>query len=153
MKNKKILIILITILVIIISAFLGRYIALNQDTTKTVGFAINIYTGINYNTRLITTYSEYETIVIENGIVINNKAKLEEKDFKKHDFIVDFIPYDNTLKVNDINLNISGNDVTIDYNVNKEVRSDTQLLVYFIPLKKGQITNFNLANRHFTYTN
>ncbi len=153
MKNKKILIILITILVIIISAFLGRYIALNQDTTKTVGFAINIYTGINYNTRLITTYSEYETIVNENGIVINNKAKLEEKDFKKHDFIVDFIPYDNTLKVNDINLNISGNDVTIDYNVNKEVRSDTQLLVYFIPLKKGQITNFNLANRHFTYTN
>ena len=152
MKNKKILIILITILVIIISAFLGRYIALNQDTTKTVGFAINIYTGINYNTRLITTYSEYETIVNENGI-INNKAKLEEKDFKKHDFIVDFIPYDNTLKVNDINLNISGNDVTIDYNVNKEVRSDTQLLVYFIPLKKGQITNFNLANRHFTYTN
>ena len=150
---NKILIIVISILVIFIAALLGRFLALRQDTVDSVGLVANIYMGINYNTRLITTYNEYETILSENNINIDKKDKLKEKDFQKYDFVVDFIPYDSSLVVDNIDLNLTDEGVIINYKVNKSVEANTQMLIYFIPIKKGKISNFVLANRHFEYAN
>lgn len=151
-NNKKILIAVLVILIVVISAFLGRILALNKDTTKITGLVTNIYNGVDYNPRLIKTLEEYETIVKDNNLNLSDKDKLTAKDFKNNDFIVDFIPYSKGLEVSDININLSDEGVTLNYQVNMDVKDNTQLIIYFIPITKGQIKDFVLANRHFDYS-
>ena len=130
MKKEHIIVILITIVVIIIAGFGGWYLAKKgMNNTKVIdGIVVNVKANVDYSAKLIKTYKEYEKILEDNAISLNDENVLKEKDFKKNDYIVDYIPYDKDLK-------ITGE-------INVEV------------LEGGTvITDFTLANRVFNYEN
>ncbi len=152
-RNKgKLKIGIISFLIIIGAAFLGWFIAggFRQSHGVINGLVVNIVNYQDYSTKMITTYDQYQKVLAENGLMAE-KDTLKEKNFKKKDYIVDYIPYGEDLKVRNIELTVQNNSASLIYYVNKSVEENEKLLLYFIPVKKGSIKEFTLANRKFVY--
>ena len=137
------------LLIIVLALFIGRYIALNK--AQIVGLVANIYPNSNYNTRLITNFTQYKLILEENYLLDDGQLTLNY--FKENDYIVDFLPYDPSLLVKDSKLDISPKGIVINYQVNKIISNNTKILIYFLPVKKGKINNFVFLGRHFQVKN
>ncbi len=153
MKNK-IIIGLLTVGVIITAAFFGIFIANNSiNQTNTIdGIVVNIGNNTDYTSKMLREYEEYQDLLKKHDISIEKKKMLTKKDFKKYDYIIDYIPYDNDLKMTkSINVEVLEGGVEITYYLNHEVKTEDKLLLYLIPIPKNEIPNYSLANRIFKY--
>lgn len=153
--NKKLIPIIASVAVIIIAAFAGWYFATKSMSQKidANGIVVKINKNADYQAKMLTTYEEYKILLEENEINLDNSNLLKAKDFDESDYIIDYIPYDKDLIVEDINVDILEGGVAIHYITNHEVKENTELLLYFIPVPKKQILEFTLANRTFDYKN
>lgn len=153
MNKNKIIITILTIIIIIISGLLGYYVAKNENIKTIDGLVITIKSNVDYTSKLIKTFEEYKNILKENGIKIDNEKNiyLTKKDFKKNDYIVDYIPYEKDLEVKTIDVEVLDGGVILNYVLNKEVTDNTKVLLYLIPLDKNQLNEYKLANRNFSY--
>lgn len=153
MKNK-IIISILTIIVIIISAFLGWYFAQKpqEDKEKIDGIVVNVQNNIDYSSKMITSYEEYQELLNTHKVNVTKDKLLTKKDFNKSDYIIDYIPYDKDLKITkSIDVQVLEGGVEITYYLNHEVKTEDQLLLYLIPIPKDSIKDYNLANRIFKY--
>lgn len=150
-NKQKIVIGVIGAVVVILSALLG-YLWAKLEKSKTIdGIVVPIRITANYEIRFITTYDDYLQVLDENYIDEDGKGILKEKDFKKFDYIVDYIPYDEKLEVKSINVDVVDGGANLKYVLNHEVGSTEEMLIYFIPVEKDLISEFSLADRTFEY--
>lgn len=152
-ETSKIITIVASIIVIIGAAFAGWYFARGSMSKKidANGIVVEINKNADYQAKMLKTYEEYKALLQENEVDPNNDNLLKASDFEESDYIIDYIPYDKELVVEDINVVILDGGVIIHYITNHEVKENTELLLYFIPVPKGQILEFTLANRTFEY--
>lgn len=139
---------LIVLVVIVGAAFLGIYIG-----TKNLGYR-TIAEGIiipdkdkDYESVLITSYTAYTDLLRKLGIA--KDVFLTAGDLDKNDYIIDYIYYEDGMKVEDIYLDITDDGVNIKYVVNKEINNSDEILIYFIPLEKGTLSDYTFAGREF----
>lgn len=139
---------IIVILVICISAYLGIWLGRDKFDYKTIAEGIVMtYEDKNYKSELISNYVEYTNLLKKYGI--NESAFLTSGDLDEKDYIVDFILYNEDLEIEGIDLEITDDGTNITYNVNEEIKSSKEILIYFIPIKKNSLSDYKLANRYF----
>lgn len=153
MKLNKyhILLGIIVVVVLAIAAFLGIIlgnIGISRNY-KTIAEGIIIEKkDEDYTSVLITNYDDYIKFLKKYNI--NERVFLTAGDLEKNDYIIDFILYDENLKIENIDLEIADMGINLTYFVNKNVTNSNKILIYFIPLSdKGLITNYNLNNHNF----
>lgn len=142
--QKKVIIGIVTFFVLIAACLLAWFIA-TRNVTDIEGIIIKDE-NLNYETKLITTYAEYEAILNEH----NALGKLTEADFEEIDCIVDYIPYMKDMSINNIDVNVLDEDtIKISYSLSKEVEDTGKLLIYFIKVDKGSIPEFSEVEREY----
>ena len=146
--KKEMLIILAIIITILIAIFLGVNFGKLGYDYETIADGIIIENKFdNYDSMLIKNYDEY--IELLKKYKINEQVFLTNGDLEENDYIVDFINYDNTLKIYNINLEFTDNGINLEYEINKEINNNSKKLIYFIPINKNSITDYKLNNREF----
>lgn len=149
-KKLKISIITIVFIIIISSICIGIYLA-KEDNNETYQIANGIIlkkSNNSYESKIIKTYIEYTELLQKyevNDIVLFTNNSFEDKDY-----IVDFIDYEDQLKINDIDVLIEDDGINLIYHVNKKVNSDQNYLMYFIPIDKDTLNDVNIKSRSFT---
>lgn len=139
---------ILIILVVSIAAFLGIWIGNGAQSFRTIAEGIIIpVEDREYESVLITSYTEYTDLLRDLGISRN--VFLTAGDLDDNDYIIDYIYYDEDLKIEEINLEITNEGINIEYVVNKEVTDSDEMLIYFIKIDKGSLSDYKLANREF----
>lgn len=139
---------ILIILVVSIAAFLGIWIGNGAQSFRTIAEGIIIpVEDREYESVLITSYTEYTDLLRDLGISRN--VFLTAGDLDDNDYIIDYIYYDENLKIEEINLEITDEGINIEYVVNKEVTDSDEMLIYFIKIDKGSLSDYKLANREF----
>ena len=139
---------ILIILVVSIAAFLGIWIGNGAQSFSTIAEGIIIpVEDREYESVLITSYTEYTDLLRDLGISRN--VFLTAGDLDDNDYIIDYIYYDEDLKIEEINLEITDEGINIEYVVNKEVTDSDEMLIYFIKIDKGSLSDYKLANREF----
>ena len=139
---------ILIILVVSIAAFLGIWIGNGAQSFRTIAEGIIIpVEDREYESVLITSYTEYTDLLRDLGISRN--VILTAGDLDDNDYIIDYIYYDEDLKIEEINLEITDEGINIEYVVNKEVTDSDEMLIYFIKIDKGSLSDYKLANREF----
>ena len=139
---------ILIILVVSIAAFLGIWIGNGAQSFRTIAEGIIIpVEDREYESVLITSYTEYTDLFRYLGISRN--FFLTAGDLDDNDYIIDYIYYDEDLKIEEINLEITDEGINIEYVVNKEVTDSDEMLIYFIKIDKGSLSDYKLANREF----
>ena len=139
---------ILIILVVSIAAFLGIWIGNGAQSFRTIAEGIIIpVEDREYESVLITSYTEYTDLLRDLGISRN--VFLTAGDLDDNDYIIDYIYYDEDLKIEEINLEITDEGINIEYVVNKEVTDSDEMLIYFIKIDKGSLSDYKLANREF----
>ena len=139
---------ILIILVVSIAAFLGIWIGNGAQSFRTIAEGIIIpVEDREYESVLITSYTEYTDLLRDLGISRN--VFLTAGDLDDNDYIIDYIYYDEDLKIEEINLEITDEGINIEYIVNKEVTDSDEMLIYFIKIDKGSLSDYKLANREF----
>ena len=145
MKNK-IIIVLLVIGVIIISMILGMSAAGYFTKPKAVAQGI-VVSKTNNESKLLTSYDDYTKLMNEYGL--SDYTLLTNNSFEKNDYIVDFVKYNDSLEIKNINLEINDDGVKIIYDVNKEIKNSSKYLMYFIPIEKGTLDNLKVTSQVF----
>ncbi|MEG0976989.1 MAG: hypothetical protein RSF02_00365 [Bacilli bacterium] len=132
---KKKVIIGVLIVVLLVSSIILGFV-MSQNKTKDIeAFIVLKETGKSYDTLFIKTYEEYnETLKKYNAL-----GKLTASDFTENDYLIDFIPYKKNMSIKNISVEL-GEKIKIDYEVNLELKDNDKLLINFIPLKKGLLS-------------
>lgn len=139
---------ILVIIVILIFALLGVWLGSKDKGYRTIAEGIVITNSKEeYNSTMLSTYPEYTDLLNVFGIA--QDVFLTAGDFTDNDYIVDYIYYDNDLKIEQINLDITNEGIIINYEVNKNIDSSDEILIYFIPIEKGTISNYKFAKREF----
>ena len=139
---------ILIILVVSIAAFLGIWIGNGAQSFRTIAEGIIIpVEDREYESVLITSYTEYTDLLRDLGISRN--VFLTAGDLDDNDYIIDYIYYDEDLKIEEINLEITDEGINIEYVVKKEVPDRDEMLIYFIKIDKGSLSDYKLANREF----
>lgn len=139
---------ILIILVVSIAAFLGIWIGNGAQSFRTIAEGIIIpVEDREYESVLITSYTEYTDLLRDLGISRN--VFLTAGDLDDNDYIIDYIYYDEDLKIEEINLEITDEGINIEYVINKEVTDSDEMLIYFIKIDKGSLSDYKLANREF----
>lgn len=139
---------ILIILVVSIAAFLGIWIGNGAQSFRTIAEGIIIpVEDREYESVLITSYTEYTDLLRDLGISRN--VFLTVGDLDDNDYIIDYIYYDEDLKIEEINLEITDEGINIEYVVNKEVTDSDEMLIYFIKIDKGSLSDYKLANKEF----
>ena len=139
---------ILIILVVSIAAFLGIWIGNGAQSFRTIAEGIIIpVEDREYESVLTTSYTEYTDLLRDLGISRN--VFLTAGDLDDNDYIIDYIYYDEDLKIEEINLEITDEGINIEYVVNKEVTDSDEMLIYFIKIDKGSLSDYKLANREF----
>ena len=101
---------------------------------------------ITYEDEVLRTYDEYSAFLNKYSAL----GKLNEKDFIKYDYLIDYIPYVEDMTIKSINVVINDNYINITYDVNKKIDNDTaKLLISFIPIEKNNIDELPEINQIF----
>ena len=146
MKNKIIIGILVVI-VTIISALIGMAAA--GYFTNPVAVAEGIVVSNKDNeSKLLTSYEEYSELMEKYNT--SDFVVLTNNSFDEKDYIVDFIKYKDSLKINNISLEVNDTSIKIAYDVNKEIKKSNKYLMYFIPVEKGLLSKEMKVEQEFT---
>ena len=138
----------LVVLVIFTSALLGVYLGLGGKGYRTIADGIIIKDdGIKHVSVMLTQYTEYIDMLDELGIA--RDVFLTNGDFDDYDYIIDYIYYDDSLKINEINLELTDDGVIIEYDANKEVKNSDELLIYFIRIEKDSLSEYKFDSRKF----
>ena len=151
MKITKyhVLIGVLVIIIVAVSAFLGIWLGSRESNdyeTMAEGIIIE-NNGEEYESTMLSAYTEYTDLLSDLGI--SEDVFLTSGDFEQFDYIVDYIYYEDDLEIDEINLNITDEGTIIEYVVNKEITNSDKILIYFIRLDKGQLSNYSFASREF----
>lgn len=139
---------LLVILVIFTAALLGVWIGLGDKGYRTIADGIIIKNdNEEHESIMLTAYTEYTDLLDELGIA--RDVFLTNGDFDDYDYIIDYIYYEDDLKINEINLEITDEGVIIGYDANKEVKESDELLIYFIRIEKDSLNDYKFAGREF----
>ena len=139
---------LLVILVIFTAALLGVWIGLGDKVYRTIADGIIIKNdNEEHESIMLTAYTEYTDLLDELGIA--RDVFLTNGDFDDYDYIIDYIYYEDDLKINEINLEITDEGVIIGYDANKEVKESDELLIYFIRIEKDSLNDYKFAGREF----
>lgn len=139
---------LLVILVIFTAALLGIWIGLGDKRYRTIADGIIIKNDDKeHESIMLTAYTEYTDLLDELGIA--RDVFLTNGDFDDYDYIIDYIYYEDDLKINEINLEITDEGVIIGYDANKEVKESDELLIYFIRIEKDSLNDYKFAGREF----
>lgn len=146
MKNKIIIGILV-IVVTIISALIGMAAA--GYFTNPVAVAEGIVVSNKDNeSKLLTSYDEYSELMEKYNT--SDFVVLTNNSFDEKDYIVDFIKYKDSLKINNISLEVNDTSIKVVYDVNKEIKKSNKYLMYFIPVEKGLLSKEMKIEQEFT---
>ena len=136
------------ILVVSIAAFLGIWLGNGGKWYRTIAEGIIIPNDDNkHSSVLLTAYTEYTDLLRDLGIA--RDVFLTSGNFDEYDYIVDYIYYEDDLKIEEINLNITDEGTIIEYIVNKEITDSDEMLIYFIRIDKGKLNNYQFLKREF----
>ena len=136
------------ILVVSIAAFLGIWLGNGGKWYRTIAEGIIIPNDNNkHSSVLLTAYTEYTDLLRDLGIA--RDVFLTSGNFDEYDYIVDYIYYEDDLKIEEINLNITDEGTIIEYIVNKEITDSDEMLIYFIRIDKGKLNNYQFLKREF----
>ena len=139
---------ILVIAVISLAAFLGIWLGNGATWYRTIAEGIIIpKDDAEHESVLLTAYADYTELLNDLGIA--KDVFLTSGNFDDNDYIVDYIYYEDDLKINQINLNITDEGTVIEYEVNKEVTDSDEILIYFIPIEKGSLTDYKFASREF----
>ncbi len=131
-KNKT-LIGLILICLLIVGLLTITYF-LNLYNSQQLNLVITKNNDTSYNNVLIKNKEDYQNLLTAYSI-----KDIQRKDFQKYDYIVSFIPYTKTLKINNIDI-VLDKEIIITFDINPKVEeSSDKLLIYFIPIAKDAI--------------
>ena len=84
-----------------------------------------------YENEVIRNYDEYVTFLDKYSAL----GKLDEDDFIKYDYLIDYIPYVEVMTIKSINVTINDDFISIDYDINKKLDDNSvKLLINFIPI-------------------
>ncbi len=150
MKITKyhIIVALLVIAVIFIAAILGIWLGNGGTWYRTIAEGIIIPNDDEeHESVLLESYVEYTELLSNLGIA--RDVFLTSGNFDDHDYIVDYIYYEDDLKINEINLNITDEGTIIQYEVNKEIEDSPEILIYFIPIEKDSLNYYVFASREF----
>lgn len=109
------------------------------------GLILNKDDNYEFENVIVTSYQEYQDVLEK----YNGMGKLTKDDFTDKDYFVDFVPYVKDMTINDIEIEMLDKDVTIVYTIDKDVSGSNKLLVNFIPIEKGQITEFDKVEHEY----
>lgn len=138
----------LVILVIFTAALLGVWIGLGNNGYRTIADGIIIKDDDKeHESIMLTAYTEYTDLLDDLGIA--RDVFLTNGDFDEYDYIIDYIYYEDDLKINEINLEITDDGVIIGYDANKEVEESDELLIYFIRIEKDSLSDYKFAGREF----
>lgn len=137
-----------TIIVVILSAFLGIFLAggFKKDKTIANGIVIN-KKDQEYEAKLITSAKDYNDLITKYDA--QDTLLFTSNDFTDKDYIVDFILYQEDLIINNIDVTVSEDGISLTYYANKEISDSDKYLMYFIPIEKGSIDNITIKSRRF----
>ena len=139
---------ILIIAVISIAAFLGIWLGNGAKWYRTIAEGIIIRDdNKEHESEVLTAYTEYTDLLSDLGI--SRDVFLTAGNFDDYDYIVDYIYYDEDLKIEEISLQITEEGTVIEYEVNKEVTDSDEILIYFIRIDKGQISDYQFARREF----
>ncbi len=138
----------LVVLVIFTAALLGVWLGLGGRTYRTIADGIIIEDdGEEHESVMLTAYAEYTDLLDELGIA--RDVFLTNGDFDDYDYIIDYIYYEDDLKINEINLEVTDDGVIIEYDANKEVTESDELLIYFIRIEKDSLSDYKFDSRRF----
>ncbi len=116
--------------------------------TKPVAVANGIVVSKSNNEGiLLTSYEEYTKLMKEYDA--SEFVALTNNSFDKNDYIVDFIKYKDSLEIYNISLEVNDTGIKVIYDVNKEVKKSNKYLMYFIPVKKGLLSDVKVKTQVF----
>lgn len=134
--------------VVFLAALLGVWIGRGGKGYRTIAEGIIIKnTGEEHDSKLLRAYTEYTDLLSDLGIA--KDVFLTAGDFKEKDYIIDYIYYEEGLKIEEINLDITDKGTIIEYEVNKKVEDSDEILIYFIPIEKDTLSSYKFASREF----
>ena len=138
----------LVVLVIFTAALLGVWLGLGGRTYRTIADGIIIKDDEEeHESVMLTAYTEYTDLLDELGIA--RDVFLTNGDFDDYDYIIDYIYYEDDLKINEINLEVTDDGVIIEYDANKEVTESDELLIYFIRIEKDSLSDYKFESRRF----
>lgn len=150
-KLKNAFIGLIVVVVIVGAGVLGMVVGgFFKKSDEVVSVANGIVTDKDVSMKeasVLTTYEEYTKLLEEYDS--SDVVLLTNNDFNNNDYIVDYIYYDKDVLINNINLEVLDEGITIHYEVNKEPDKSDKFLIYFIPIEKGMLNEVKVNSRTF----
>lgn len=139
---------IIVLTVVFLAALLGIWIGRGVKGYRTIAEGIIIKNDDNsHDSELLKAYSEYTDLLSDLGIA--KDVFLTAGDFNEKDYIVDYIYYEEGLKIKEINLDITEAGTIIEYEVNKKVEDSDEILIYFIQIEKDSLRSYKFASREF----
>ena len=72
---------------------------------------------------------------------------LTSGDLDNNAYIIDFINYDEDLKIDSIDIDVTDDGINLKYVVNKVIDDSDEYLMYFIPIDDGLLDNFVFNKR------
>lgn len=148
-KKKRIILLIIIVISILAIAICGFIIHKNLDKNINVvanGVVVE-KTNKEYKNTLVKSYEELDKLLKEYDV--KDVVLFTNKDFLENDYIVDFIEYDDGIKIKDIDLLIENDGIVITYTVDKEIKDGTKKLMYFIPVTKNLLDDVIIKSRSF----
>lgn len=146
--KQRILITIISIVIVFVAAGLGIYYGTKKITYRAVVEGIVIEKDDKeYSPKLITSYNEYVDFLDDYDI--NELVFLTSGDLDNNDYIIDFINYDEDLKIDSIDIDVTDDGINLKYVVNKVIDDSDEYLMYFIPIDDGLLDNFVFNKREF----
>lgn len=148
-KKKRIILLIIIVISILAIAICGFIIYKNLDKNINVvanGVVVE-KTNKEYKNTLVKSYEELDKLLKEYGV--KDVVLFTNKDFLENDYIVDFIEYDDGIKIKDIDLLIENDGIVITYTIDKEIKDGTKKLMYFIPVTKNLLDDVIIKSRSF----
>jgi len=150
-KLKNAFIGLIVVVVIVGAGVLGMVVGgflKKSDEVVSVANGIVIDKDVSMKeASVLTTYEEYTKLLEEYDS--SDVVLLTNNDFNNNDYIVDYIYYDKDVLINNINLEVLDEGITIHYEVNKQPDKSDKYLIYFIPIEKGMLNEVKVNSRTF----
>ncbi len=88
----------------------------------------------DYNSIVIHDYPTYFTTINK----YQGEIKLKPEDFRDYDYILNFIPYQNNLKIKKSHV-IVGEEITVIYKLNKPITDANEYVINLVKINKGII--------------
>ena len=145
MKNNKYNVFLTIIGVLIVVLVIFTIYVATHRASELEGIII-FKEDIEYENEVLKTYDEYVTFLDKYSAL----GKLDEDDFVKYDYLIDYIPYVENMTIKSINVVINDDYINITYDVNKEIDNESlKLLISFIPIEKNNIDELPKVTQNF----